>query len=149
MLFVRKWSFNITHLRRKGNVHFEFQIKPDLIFIHTYFSQMNMKTNSFFQTIKHDLPAGLVVYLVALPLCLGIALASTGSPDYLFAGIIAGIVGGIVVGIFSGSRLGVSGPAAGLVTIVLTGLQTLKPSMESLGYDKSRLAAEAANLNIT
>ena len=69
-----------------------------------------------------DVSSGLVVFLVALPLCLGIALAS-GAP--LFAGVIAGIVGGIVVGLMSGSPLGVSGPAAGLVVIVLTALQTL------------------------
>ncbi len=69
-----------------------------------------------------DLSSGLVVFLVALPLCLGIALAS-GAP--LFAGIIAGIVGGIAVGLLSGSALGVSGPAAGLVVIVLTAMQTL------------------------
>ncbi|MBI3133887.1 MAG: bifunctional SulP family inorganic anion transporter/carbonic anhydrase [Bacteroidetes bacterium] len=86
---------------------------------------MNMKTNSFFKHIKHDLPAGLVVYLVALPLCLGIALASTKQPDLLFAGIIAGIIGGIVVGFLSGSQLGVSGPAAGLVTIVFGAISTL------------------------
>ncbi|MFK8044755.1 MAG: SulP family inorganic anion transporter [Crocinitomicaceae bacterium] len=68
--------------------------------------------------LKHlnkDIPAGLVVFLVALPLCLGIALAS-GAP--LFSGIIAGIVGGIIVGAISGSPLGVSGPAAGLAVIV-------------------------------
>ena len=84
-----------------------------------------MKTNTFFQNIKHDLPAGLVVYLVALPLCLGIALASTGRPDLLFSGIIAGAVGGIIIGFLSGSALGVSGPAAGLVTIVLGAISTL------------------------
>lgn len=108
-----------------------------------------MKKNEFLKNLKHDLPAGLVVYLVALPLCLGVALASTGSSDLLFSGIIAGIVGGVVVGFFSGSSLGVSGPAAGLVTIVLGAIQVLKPSMESLGYEKSRLATEAANLNLT
>jgi MFS superfamily sulfate permease-like transporter len=74
---------------------------------------------------KNDLSAGLVVYLVALPLCLGIASASTGRPDLLFSGIIAGIIGGIVVGFFSGSSLGVSGPAAGLVTIVAGGITKL------------------------
>lgn len=84
-----------------------------------------MKTNSFIKNLKYDLPAGLVVYLVALPLCLGVALASTGKPDLLFSGIIAGVVGGIVVGFFSGSTLGVSGPAAGLVTIVLGAISTL------------------------
>lgn len=77
---------------------------------------------STFKTIKYDLPASIVVFFVAVPLCLGIALAS-GAP--LFAGIIAGIVGGIVVGIASGSPLGVSGPAAGLAVIVLTSIATL------------------------
>ena len=67
---------------------------------------------------KEDIPASLVVYLVALPLCLGISLASTGDSSHLFSGIIAGVVGGVIVGFFSGSRLGVSGPAAGLITIV-------------------------------
>lgn len=74
---------------------------------------------------KHDLPSGLVVYLVALPLCLGIGLASTGRPDLMFSGIIAGIVGGIVVGALSGSAMGVSGPAAGLVVIVLGAISSL------------------------
>jgi MFS superfamily sulfate permease-like transporter len=86
---------------------------------------MNKKSFSFSDYIKTDIPAGVVVYLVALPLCLGIALASTNRPDLLFAGVIAGIVGGIVVGSFSGSSLGVSGPAAGLVVIVLTALKDL------------------------
>jgi carbonic anhydrase len=86
---------------------------------------MNKKIKSFFGEIQYDLPSGLVVYLVALPLCLGVALASTGSPDLLFSGIIAGVIGGIVIGTLSGSALGVSGPAAGLVVIVLTAIQTL------------------------
>ena len=68
-----------------------------------------------FKHFSNDLPAGLIVFLVAVPLCLGIALAS-GAP--LFSGIIAGIVGGIVVGLISGSKIGVSGPAAGLTVIV-------------------------------
>lgn len=72
-----------------------------------------------FKNITQDLPAGVVVFLVALPLCLGVALAS-GAP--LFAGIIAGVVGGIVVGSISGSHLSVSGPAAGLTTIVLASI---------------------------
>ena len=75
-----------------------------------------------FKTIKSDLPASIVVFFVALPLCLGIALAS-GAP--LFAGVIAGIIGGIVVGGLSGSKIGVSGPAAGLAAIVLTAIGTL------------------------
>ena len=80
---------------------------------------------SLFGHFTADVSAGVVVYLVALPLCLGIALASTGSPDLLFSGIISGIIGGIVVGLLSGSALGVSGPAAGLVVIVLNALSTL------------------------
>ena len=79
---------------------------------------MKNEKKSLFSNLISDLPAGLVVYLVALPLCLGIALASTGRPDLLFSGIIAGVVGGLIVGIASGSPLGVSGPAAGLVVIV-------------------------------
>jgi MFS superfamily sulfate permease-like transporter len=75
-----------------------------------------------FKNLKSDLPASLVVFFVALPLCLGIALAS-GAP--LFSGVIAGIIGGIVVGIGSGSSLGVSGPAAGLAVVVLTAISDL------------------------
>jgi MFS superfamily sulfate permease-like transporter len=84
---------------------------------------MTKKSKSLsFNYLKYDLPAGLVVFLVALPLCLGIALAS-GAP--LFSGIIAGVVGGIVVGLISNSALGVSGPAAGLTVIVLTAISNL------------------------
>ncbi|WP_298365590.1 SulP family inorganic anion transporter [uncultured Lutibacter sp.] len=75
-----------------------------------------------FKSIKSDLPASIVVFFVALPLCLGIALAS-GAP--LFSGLISGIVGGVVVGSLSGSKIGVSGPAAGLAAIVLTAIGTL------------------------
>ncbi|WP_179009255.1 SulP family inorganic anion transporter [Winogradskyella forsetii] len=75
-----------------------------------------------FKTLKSDLPASVVVFFVALPLCLGIALAS-GAP--LFSGLIAGIIGGIIVGSLSGSKIGVSGPAAGLAAIVLTAIGTL------------------------
>lgn len=75
-----------------------------------------------FKNIKSDLPASVVVFFVALPLCLGIALAS-GAP--LFSGLIAGIIGGIVVGALSGSNIGVSGPAAGLAAIVLTAIGAL------------------------
>ncbi|RRQ50184.1 SulP family inorganic anion transporter [Maribacter algicola] len=75
-----------------------------------------------FKHLKSDLPASVVVFFVALPLCLGIALAS-GAP--LFSGLIAGIVGGIVVGGLSGSNIGVSGPAAGLAAIVLTAIGAL------------------------
>lgn len=76
----------------------------------------------FFKTYKNDIPAGLVVYLVALPLCLGIALAS-GAP--LFSGVISGIIGGIVIGFMSDSKLSVSGPAAGLTVIVFSAIATL------------------------
>lgn len=76
----------------------------------------------FKKNIKADLPASLVVFFVALPLCLGIALAS-GAP--LFSGIIAGIIGGIIVGSISGSSIGVSGPAAGLAVVVLTAISDL------------------------
>lgn len=75
-----------------------------------------------FKNLKSDLPASIVVFFVALPLCLGVALAS-GAP--LFSGLIAGIIGGIVVGALSGSQVGVSGPAAGLAAIVLTAIGTL------------------------
>lgn len=75
-----------------------------------------------FKFIKNDFPSGLVVFLVALPLCLGIALAS-GAP--LFSGIIAGIIGGLVVGFLSNSQVSVSGPAAGLTAIVLSAITTL------------------------
>ena len=69
-----------------------------------------------------DFPASIVVFLVALPLCLGIALAS-GAP--LFAGLLTGIIGGIVVATFSGSQLSVTGPAAGLTVIVFSSIATL------------------------
>lgn len=85
---------------------------------------------SFFKTWKQDLPAGLVVFLVALPLCLGIGLASTsvegvaGLPN-AFSGLLAGIVGGTIVVFISSSKLGISGPAAGLITILLAAIQEL------------------------
>ncbi len=80
-----------------------------------------------FSNLSHDLPASIVVFLVALPLCLGIAVASDAHP---FTGIIAGIIGGIVVGSLSGSAISVSGPAAGLATIVAAALTKL-PSYEA------------------
>ena len=72
-----------------------------------------------FTTIKSDIPASLVVFLVALPLCMGIALGS-GAP--VISGLIAGIIGGVVVGYLSGSSLSVSGPAAGLIATVSAGI---------------------------
>jgi carbonic anhydrase len=77
-----------------------------------------------FSKIKNDFPAGLVVFLVALPLCLGVALAS-GAP--LLSGVISGIIGGIVVGILSQSHTSVSGPAAGLAAVVLSAITKLGP----------------------
>ena len=82
---------------------------------------MSKKIN-LFANLKSDFASGLVVFLVALPLCLGIALAS-GAP--LFSGIISGVIGGIVVGYLSQSHLSVTGPAAGLTAIVLTAITDL------------------------
>ena len=79
---------------------------------------MTKKIN-LFANLKSDFASGLVVFLVALPLCLGIALASGAPP---LSGIIAGIIGGIVVGFLSQSQLSVSGPAAGLTAIVLVAI---------------------------
>jgi len=72
--------------------------------------------------LRHDLPAGLSVFLVALPLCLGIALAS-GAP--LYSGLLSGIIGGLLVSLISGSPLAVSGPAAGLTTVVAASIISL------------------------
>src|SRR5258708_25967053 len=71
--------------------------------------------NKFFQNAATDIPAAIVVFLVALPLCLGVALGSTAP---IFSGIIAGVIGGLVIGVLSGSSLSVSGPAAGLTAVV-------------------------------
>ena len=79
-----------------------------------------MKFNT--QTLKSDLPSGLVVFLVALPLCLGISLAS-GAP--FFSGLISGIIGGVVIGTISSSKLSVSGPAAGLAALVLAAITNI------------------------
>ncbi|MGA0374069.1 MAG: SulP family inorganic anion transporter [Flavobacteriaceae bacterium] len=81
-----------------------------------------MEKLNLVSNLKHDLPASVVVFFVAIPLCLGIALAS-GAP--LFSGLISGIVGGILVGLISGSQIGVSGPAAGLAAIVLSAISAL------------------------
>ncbi|MDP5171164.1 MAG: SulP family inorganic anion transporter, partial [Bacteroidia bacterium] len=76
-----------------------------------------------FDHLSRDVPAGLVVFLVALPLCLGIALASKGSiaGAPMFSGLLAGILGGIIIPLISRSPLSVSGPAAGLIAIVVAG----------------------------
>ena len=94
---------------------------------------------TIFNDAKHwktDVPSGLVVFLVAIPLCLGIALASGGSA---MSGIIAGIVGGLIVTLFSNSPLGVSGPAAGLVAIVA-------PAILQLGFQNFLLAVVLAGV---
>ncbi|MBD9354314.1 SulP family inorganic anion transporter [Methylomonas albis] len=83
---------------------------------------MTSQLNYYLKHLHQDIPAGIVVFLVALPLCLGVALAS-GAP--LFSGIIAGLVGGILVSWASGSQLSVSGPAAGLTVIVFDAIETL------------------------
>lgn len=88
----------------------------------TAMGDLNLKKYFLPKNLKRDLPSSLVVFLVALPLCLGIALAS-GAP--LFAGLLTGIIGGIVVGTLSGSQLSVAGPAAGLTVIVLNAITGL------------------------
>jgi MFS superfamily sulfate permease-like transporter len=88
---------------------------------------MSVENFSPLKNFKQDLPASVVVFLVALPLCLGVAMAS-GAP--LFSGIIAGAIGGIVIGMISKSPLSVSGPAAGLTVIVLSAIQSL-PTYET------------------
>ncbi len=83
---------------------------------------LNLKKYFLPKNLKKDLPSSIVVFLVALPLCLGIALAS-GAP--LFSGILTGVIGGVVVGTLSGSQLSVAGPAAGLTVIVLNAINGL------------------------
>lgn len=91
---------------------------------------------SLFRHFKSDFLSGVVVFLVALPLCLGIAVASGASP---FAGIITGIIGGIVVGMLSNSNVSVSGPAAGLIAIVLV-------AIKELGFENFLLAVVLAGV---
>ena len=88
---------------------------------------MFQKSKKYFASLENDVPASIVVFLVALPLCLGIALGS-GAP--LFSGIIGGIIGGIVVGVLSGSQLSITGPAAGLTAIVAAAIIKL-PAYEA------------------
>lgn len=87
-----------------------------------------MKRASFYiKNLRADFPASIVVFLVALPLCLGVAMASNAP---LFSGLIAGMVGGMLIGLLSGSHLSVSGPAAGLTAIVAAAVLKL-PSFEA------------------
>lgn len=81
-----------------------------------------MSKHLSFSTLRYDIPAGIVVFLVALPLSLGIAQAS-GMPP--FVGLLTGVIGGVLVTLLSPSRFAVSGPAAGLVTIVVGAMHTL------------------------
>ncbi|MPW20824.1 SulP family inorganic anion transporter [Paraburkholderia sp. CNPSo 3157] len=83
---------------------------------------MHTPSVSRLSTLRSDVFAGIVVFLVALPLCLGIAAASGATP---FAGVVSGIIGGLVVALLSGSHLSVSGPAAGLVVIVVSAIASL------------------------
>ena len=92
--------------------------------------------NSIKKSLSADLLAGMVVFLVALPLCLGIAVASGAPP---FAGIISGIIGGIIVGSMSKSHVSVSGPAAGLIAIILV-------AVTDLGYETFLVAVMVAGL---
>lgn len=80
------------------------------------------KPTYYLSHLHEDIPAGIVVFLVALPLCMGVALAS-GAP--LLSGVVTGIVGGVLVAWMSGSQLSISGPAAGLTVIVLHAIETL------------------------
>lgn len=92
--------------------------------VHTSKTSKKMKkAKNIFGGIKDNLPSGIVVFLVALPLCLGIALASGAPP---LSGVIAGVIGGIVIGFFSNSNISVSGPAAGLAAIVLAAITELQ-----------------------
>ena len=92
--------------------------------------------NSIKKSLGADLLAGMVVFLVALPLCLGIAVASGAPP---FAGIISGIIGGIIVGSLSKSNVSVTGPAAGLIAIILV-------AVTDLGYETFLVAVMIAGL---
>ena len=99
-------------------------------------SNNNFKHFLTFKYFKNDLPAGVVVFFVALSLCLGIAVASGASP---FAGLITGIIGGIVVGLLSNSNVSVSGPAAGLIAIILA-------AVADIGFEALLLATLLAGV---
>lgn len=101
-----------------------------------HLAELGRVEKGYLPNLKYDLPASVVVFLVALPLCLGIAVASGAPP---LAGLITGIVGGTVVAWVSGSPSAVSGPAAGLTTIVLA-------AIHDLGYEGFLLAVVAAGI---
>jgi MFS superfamily sulfate permease-like transporter len=114
---VYSWQIKISYNITETIILFLCELTESNSAFYLYSMDKNL-----FKYTKNDLISGLVVFLVALPLCLGIALAS-GAP--LFAGVIAGVVGGIVIGSISNSQLGVSGPAAGLTTIVLVAITSM------------------------
>jgi len=86
---------------------------------------------------RADLFSGFTIFLIALPLCIGIALASGAPPT---AGLLAGIVGGMIVSLFSSSRLSINGPAAGLIVIVLAGIEDLGQGNNLLGFKYTLVA---------
>jgi carbonic anhydrase len=92
--------------------------------------------NNLLTNLKYDFPAGIAVFLISIPLSLGIALAS-GAP--LFSGLIAGIIGGFIIAPLSGSALGISGPSAGIAVIVLS-------AIEKLGFNGFLLALLVAGI---
>src|SRR6218665_3648383 len=94
-------------------------------FIYRFKEKIIMK--KYFTNLGSDIPSSIVVFLIAIPLCLGVAVASGLSE---FSGIVAGAIGGIVIGILSGSHLSVSGPAAGLTAIVAAAVLKL-PAVEA------------------
>lgn len=103
--------------------------------------KLEMPAEGYLANLRHDVPASVVVFLVALPLCLGIAVASDAPP---LAGLITGIVGGLVVAWASSSALAVSGPAAGLATIVAAAIAV--PAQGGLGYEGLLLAVVLAGV---
>src|SRR3954467_13809265 len=97
-------------------------LKKNFTFVEVM-SLVNRRTKFYFLSfLKHDFKASITVFFVALPLCLGISLAS-GAPVY--SGLLAGIIGGLVITVISGSELSVSGPAAGLTAISITAIHEL------------------------
>src|SRR5690606_9562131 len=111
-----------------------------LMYTNLFKNMLGTRSSAFLKlskrNLKYDFPASIVVFLVALPLCLGIAMAS-GAP--LFAGLLTGIIGGLVIASISGSQLSVSGPAAGLTVIVFGAISTL-------GYNTFLLAVVLAGV---
>ena len=95
-----------------------------------------------FKYLKNDIPASIVVFFVALPLCLGIALASDAPP---LSGLISGIIGGVVVGFISKSKIGVSGPAAGLAAIVASAVEAAGKNANPATAVDSKTRAFAAS----